>query len=117
MSNKDSTQSYSWDEIYQHKNYKEMVIKKQSAIIKLLIISLIFFFSIPFMNSFFPDLMKVKIAGAVNIGLVWAILQYPLGGLIACRYAVKMRHFDRESKKLSQFLNGYKNEETNKHIA
>ncbi|MFK3708692.1 DUF485 domain-containing protein [Klebsiella sp. NPDC088457] len=70
--------------------------KKQKIIFSLLVLSLFFFFSIPFLNNCFPNVMAYKIGGAFNVGLLWAILQYPIGGMIAWCYASKMKYFDNQ---------------------
>jgi len=71
-----------------------LAAKRRKIAWLLLALSLLSYFSIPFLTSFFPAVMAAKI-GAVSFGLLWGVLQYPLIGLIALCYAVGMRHIDQ----------------------
>lgn len=80
--------------IYDLKEFGIHIKRKGAIIVILLIVTFLFFFSLPLLNSFFPDLMKYQLAGSFNVGLLWVILQYPIGAIVAWIYARKMMDFD-----------------------
>lgn len=82
------------DKLFSSQELKSHIKKKGLIIAQLLIITFIFFFSLPLLNSFFPTLMKYQISGSFNLGLLWVILQYPLGAAVAWYYAKKMVRYD-----------------------
>jgi len=80
--------------------FHSLTRQRRVIILKLFALSALFYFSIPFFTTFFPKFFAIQISGAINVGLVYAILQYPVGGLIAYRYAVNMRKIDAMVEKL-----------------
>lgn len=64
-------------------------------VLRLFTLGLLFYFSIPFLTTFYPTLLSIKIWGPVTFGLLYAVLQYPIGGAIAIAYAVSVRKIDR----------------------
>ncbi len=82
------------DDIYNSRQYRQYSGYKLKVIWTLIGISLTCYFSVPVLNFLAPGVMNYQITGSVNIGLIWVIMQYPLGGLIACYYVKKMRQLD-----------------------
>ncbi len=94
MNNEIETTELSIKEIYSSGEFKLHVRKKSLIIIFLVLITFIFFFSLPLLNSLLPAVMRYQIVGSFNIGLLWVILQYPLGAAVAWCYAKKMGRYD-----------------------
>lgn len=94
MNNEIETTELSIKEIYSSGEFKLHVRKKGLIIIFLVLITFIFFFSLPLLNSLLPAVMRYQIVGSFNIGLLWVILQYPLGAAVAWCYAKKMGRYD-----------------------
>lgn len=83
-----------WKEIKESKEFRELALSKRKTIAFLFVVGMLCFFSIPFLSTVFPGFLSIQIVGPINIGLIWGPLQYPIGGLIAWRYAVQMRETD-----------------------
>ncbi|BCQ42436.1 hypothetical protein ERHA54_50390 (plasmid) [Erwinia rhapontici] len=94
MDNVIEKKELSIDEIYSSGDFKLHVRKKGLIITNLVLITFVFFFSLPLLNSLLPSVMKYQIVGSFNIGLLWVILQYPLGAAVAWCYAKKMGRYD-----------------------
>lgn len=94
MNNEIDTSKLTIDKIFASGEFKTHVRNKGVIITLLVIVTFIFFFSLPLLNSLFPAVMKYQIAGSFNIGLLWVILQYPLGAAVAWCYAKKMGRYD-----------------------
>ncbi|ARU94020.1 DUF485 domain-containing protein [Tatumella citrea] len=89
-----SSKKTSINDIYNSKQYRQYSRHKLIVIWTLIGITLAFYFSVPVLNFLAPGMMNYRITGSVNVGLIWVIMQYPLGGLIACYYVKKMRQLD-----------------------
>jgi uncharacterized membrane protein (DUF485 family) len=93
MSNKENAGP--WSVTYQKASFHALARRRRTIVVQLFVLSALFYFSLPFMTTVFPEFFRIKVLGSINIGLIYAILQYPIGGLIAYRYAVSMRKVDR----------------------
>ncbi|MCG3165519.1 MAG: hypothetical protein POELPBGB_01287 [Bacteroidia bacterium] len=95
----------SFDELMSDPRFRALVRKKRSVSLVLFGISMVLFFSIPVISSYFPDLFKMRVFGEVNAGLAYLIFQYIAGGFIAWRYAVMFGKVDKETAALvSEFI-------------
>lgn len=103
MNNEIETTELNIKEIYSSGEFKLHVRKKGLIITFLVLITFIFFFSLPLLNSLLPAVMKYQIVGSFNIGLLWVILQYPLGAAVAWCYAKKMGRYD-DPKWITHYL-------------
>lgn len=86
----------SWSVMYQNPRFHEITRKRRAVVMTLFVVSALFYFSIPAITTFFPSLFHIRLFGAINLGLTYALLQYPIGGLIAYAYAISMRKLDQE---------------------
>jgi uncharacterized membrane protein (DUF485 family) len=86
----------SWSVIFQNPEFQAVARKRKKIVISLFLVSALFYFSIPLLTTMYPAVFRVRLFGSINLGLVYAILQYPIGGLIAYYYAISMRKIDRE---------------------
>ncbi|WP_058896486.1 MULTISPECIES: DUF485 domain-containing protein [Herbaspirillum] len=93
-------QTDAWSVMYQNPQFHAIARKRKLVVMTLFVVSALFYFSIPFITTFYPRIFHVQLFGAVNLGLVYAVLQYPLGGLVAYAYAVHMRKLDQEVTRL-----------------
>ena len=89
-----SSKKTSINDIYNSKQYRQYSRHKLIVIWTLIGITLEFYFSVTVLNFLAQGMMNYRITGSVNVGLIWVIMQYPLGGLIACYYVKKMRQLD-----------------------
>lgn len=89
-----------WDRIYADPRFTELVIKRRKVTFGLFFICMIVFFSIPFLAEVAPDFLKIRLIGSINIGLLFVVAQYLVGGVIAWRYVVQLKKIDTLSKNL-----------------
>jgi uncharacterized membrane protein (DUF485 family) len=88
----------SWSDIYQKPQFVALTLRRRKIVLRLFALSSLFYFSIPFLTTLFPNILSIKIWGPLNIGLLYGVLQYPIGGLIAITFAIKMRKIDSFAK-------------------
>ncbi|MDB6142764.1 MAG: hypothetical protein JWP80_1808 [Pseudomonas sp.] len=75
---------------------KDIKREKTKVSLMLLLITAVYYMTLLLGASFFKPLFVLPLAGELNLGTVFAISQYPFGGLMAWVYVVKMRAVDRK---------------------
>ncbi|MDX6008376.1 DUF485 domain-containing protein [Cupriavidus necator] len=65
------------------------------TIVVLLLAFAIYYFALLLGAAYWSDVLSIRIVGAVNVGMILAISQYPVAGLIAAIYVWRMRKFDK----------------------
>ncbi len=76
-----------WKAIDSEPRFQELHRKKVTFLWGLMIFSLIFYFLLPVGAAYFQDLYKVKVWGPVNVGILFALLQFVVAWGIAFYYA------------------------------
>lgn len=94
------SQAHAWDRIYADPQFNQLVLKRRKVTLKLFLICMVFFFSIPFFSVVSPNFLRIQMIGVINIGLLLVIAQYVVGGIIAWRYVVELKKVDEMSQKL-----------------
>ncbi|WP_051516629.1 DUF485 domain-containing protein [Herbaspirillum sp. RV1423] len=85
-----------WSAMYRNPQFHAISRKRRTVVTTLFIVGALFYFSIPAITTFYPSIFHIRLFGVVNLGLAYALLQYPIGGLIAYAYAISMRKLDQE---------------------
>lgn len=83
-----------WQELNDSPALKAIKREKNRVSLVLLLISAVYYMTLLLGASFFKSLFVFPLAGELNLGTVFAISQYPFGGLMAWIYVVKMRAID-----------------------
>lgn len=76
-----------WKAIDSRPEFQALHRKKVRFLTSLMVISLVFYFLLPIGAAYFQDLYKIKVWGPVNVGLVFALLQFVVAWGIAWYYA------------------------------
>ncbi len=79
--------SFDWKAIDSEPRFQELHRKKMTFLWGLMVFSLIFYFLLPIGAAYFQDIYKVKVWGPVNIGILFALLQFVVAWGIAFYYA------------------------------
>jgi uncharacterized membrane protein (DUF485 family) len=67
----------------------------------MMLFALIFYFLLPISTAYFQDILKVKIWGVINTGLLFALSQFIVAWVIAIIYAKRANaEFDVRAKAL-----------------
>lgn len=97
-----SEKTRQWDAIYAHPEFQDLVRRRRAVVLRLFIVSMLFFFSVPLIVVFQPDLFKIPLGGAINLGLVYLVAQYLVGTAIALRYTTLLRRLDGMADQLAE---------------
>ncbi len=82
-----SKQEMNWAAIDADPRFQALHRKKTRFLWTLMIISMAYYFLLPIGTAYFPDLFRIKVWGAVNVGLIFALSQFIVAWGIAWIYA------------------------------
>ena len=96
-----ATQAYNWGEIARNPKYLELKRKKRVFLFGWWIAASVFYFLLPILSGYFPELFKIKIIGAINFGYLFILSQFVMIFFVAVLYTkVANNEFDRLTEEL-----------------
>jgi uncharacterized membrane protein (DUF485 family) len=103
------TQSYNWSEIARNPRYLELKRRKRVFLFGWWIAASVFYFLLPIVAGYFPELFKIKVIGVINFGYLFILSQFVVAFFVAIYYTkVANRDFDRLTDELIQEIHGVK---------
>lgn len=76
-----------WKAIDSRPDFQELHRKKMGFLWMLMVFSLVFYFLLPIGAAYFQDLYRIKVWGPVNVGILFALLQFVVAWGLAWFYA------------------------------
>ena len=90
-----------WAAIDNDPEFQELHRKKTRFLWTLMVISMIYYFMLPIMAAYFPELFKIKVWGPMNVGLLFALSEFAVAGAIAVIYAQRAnQEFDTMAREI-----------------
>lgn len=87
--------------LFNHPDFGALVRQRRRVVVRLFVISMAFFFSLPLVSTFAPQLLLIKVTPSTTLGLWYNVAQYFIGGAIAWRYAIQLRCLDAMAASLT----------------
>ena len=93
--------SVDWKAVVADPRFQALHRKKTGFLWGLMVFSIIFYFLLPIGAAYFQDLFKVKVAGPVNVGILFALSEFVVAWAIAFYYSKKANaEFDSASAEI-----------------
>ncbi len=93
--------SVDWRAVVADPRFQALHKKKTGFLWGLMVFSIVFYFLLPIGAAYFQDLYKVKVAGPVNVGLLFALSEFVVAWGIAFYYSHKANaEFDSASAEI-----------------
>lgn len=83
-----------WDAIAADADFKKLLLAKVGFIAPMTIFFLVYYFALPVLVGWFPDLMKTKV-GSVNVAYLFALSQFLMAWIVAALYVRKASGWDK----------------------
>ena len=97
---------YDWSAIAQHPKYLELKGRKRRFLFGWWAAASVYYFLLPILSGYSPDIFKIKVIGAVNLGYIFILSQYVMTFFVAAYYTkVANSEFDRMTEELIKELN------------
>ena len=88
-----------WGAVEADPRFQQLHRDKNRFLWRMMLFALIYFFCLPIATAYFQDILKVKIWGVINIGLLFALSQFIVAWCIAAIYAKRANtEFDVRAK-------------------
>ena len=85
-----------WDAIAADADFKKLLAAKMRFIVPVTVFFLAYYFALPILVGWFPDLMKEKI-GSVNLAYLFALSQFFMAWIVAGLYVVTAAGWDKSA--------------------
>lgn len=96
-----------WAAIDQDPRFQALHKKKTAFLWGLMVFSIVYYFLLPVGAAYFQDLFKVKVWGALNVGLVFALSEFVVAWVVAAVYAKRAnREFDAMAAEIARDAHG-----------
>ena len=93
-----------WDAIAADADFKKLLASKFRFIAPAVVFFLAYYFALPVLVGWFPDLMKTKV-GSVNVAYLFALSQFFMAWIIAGFYVAKAAGWDLAVARLAAKFN------------
>lgn len=89
-----------WERIRNSPDYQAMIARKTRFVLAATLFFLVFYFALPVLVGYWPELMKRRVFGVVNIAYLFALSQFFMAWILAYLYMRIAGQFDRETAKV-----------------
>ena len=89
-----------WNMIARDADFKALVSRKIKLIVPATLFFIIYYFALPIGVGWFPDFMKQKMIGDVNIAYLFALSQFGMAWILALVYVIAATGWDRAQRAL-----------------
>lgn len=89
-----------WNAIARDADFKALVRRKLKLVVPATVFFVVYYFALPVGVGWFPDFMKQKVWGDVNIAYLFALSQFFMAWVLAFIYVVAAAGWDRSERSL-----------------
>ncbi len=97
-----------WSAIADMAEFKALLASRRKFVLPATIFFVIYYFSLPILVGYFPELMKIKIWGSMNIAYVFAFSQFFMAWIIAILYVGAAKKIDAKTVELMELAKAKK---------
>lgn len=96
-----------WKRVAQTAEFKSLLTAKRRFIIPATIFFLVYYFALPVLVGYAPQLMEKKVLGPVNLAYLFALSQFFMAWAIAAFYVRAAGRFDRMVVRIISMIRGW----------
>jgi uncharacterized membrane protein (DUF485 family) len=89
-----------YDRIAESEDFKDLMAAKARFIVPATIFFVAYYFALPVLVGYFPELMRKPVFGVVNAAYLFALSQFFVAWLLAWLYVRAASRFDRLAKRI-----------------
>lgn len=83
-----------WDALASSPRFASLLKEKRRFIIPATLFFLVYYFALPILVGYYPELMKQRVIGAVNVAYLFALSQFVMAWVLAWIYVRAAVRFD-----------------------
>jgi uncharacterized membrane protein (DUF485 family) len=93
-----------WDVVAANQEFKDLMAAKARFIVPATVFFVVYYFALPILVGYAPDLMATPVIGPVNIAYLFALSQFFMAWLVAWLYVRAANRFDAMAKSVLEHL-------------
>jgi uncharacterized membrane protein (DUF485 family) len=84
-----------WAAIERTAEFRALVRAKRAFVIPASVLFVIYYFALPILVGYWPDLMSTRVIGRINVAYLFALSQFVMAWMVMAAYVRRARVFDR----------------------
>lgn len=93
-----------WDRVAEMDEFRLLLLAKIGFVVPACVFFVAYYFALPVLVGFAPELMAKKVFGPVNIAYLFALSQFVMAWVIAWLYVRAARKFDEYGHRIAERL-------------
>jgi uncharacterized membrane protein (DUF485 family) len=89
-----------WDRVAANQNFKDLLAAKKRFILPATIFFIVYYFALPILVGYAPELMRTPVVGPVNLAYLLALSEFFAAWTIAWLYVRAASRFDAMAKQI-----------------
>ena len=89
-----------WAAIERTPEFRALVRAKRAFIIPATLFFVVYYFALPALVGYWPELMSTTVAGRINLAYLFALSQFVMAWALMAAYVRRARQFDRMVERL-----------------
>jgi uncharacterized membrane protein (DUF485 family) len=102
-----SSSSPDWAAIERTPEFRALIRAKRAFVIPASLFFVIYYFALPILVGYWPDLMSTRVIGRINLAYLFALSQFVMAWMLMAAYVRRARVFDRMVDGLLQRHGGH----------
>jgi uncharacterized membrane protein (DUF485 family) len=90
-----------WERVAASEGFRRLVQEKKKFIVPASVFFIVYFFALPVLVGYAPDLMKRRVMGSVNLAYLFALSQFFMAWVVALLYVRAASKHDRMARKIA----------------
>jgi uncharacterized membrane protein (DUF485 family) len=101
-----SVPAVDWRAIEHSPEFEALVRAKMRFIIPATIFFLVYYFALPVLVGYAPDLMSTKIIGSINLAYLFALSQFAMTWIVMALYVQRAKQWDAQAAIINASVTG-----------
>jgi len=101
-----TTDTPDWAAIERMPEFRALVRAKRAFIIPATLFFVAYYFALPALVGYWPDLMSTRVAGRINLAYLFALSQFVMAWVIMAVYVRRAQRYDRMVEQLLARVKG-----------
>lgn len=89
-----STDAEEWERLERDPQFQELVRRKRRFIVPATVFFILYYFALPVLVGYYPDLMDTHVFGGMNVAYLFALSQFVMAWVVMWLYVRRARDFD-----------------------
>ena len=89
-----------WDRVAASEGFRRLVKEKKKFIVPASVFFIVYFFALPLLVGYAPELMKRRVIGSINLAYLFALSQFFMAWAVALLYVRAASKHDRMARQI-----------------